>query len=361
MRNESNWGSKRLHIVAFLLLAIGLVNQYSASATSSHFSFYRQLVFSGVGIAIYVFILRYANYRLLGRLAWIFWGLGLLALALVPLIGVSAGGSQRWISLGAFRFQPSEIAKMTTLLAIAAAAGKRDQRSLRFTDLFTPLIIVGPPCLLILLQPDLGTAGSLGIAALLTVLFTGVKPKVAVLLLAISISGTVAAWNFGLKPYQKSRVITALNPEKSASGSGYQAVQSKLSIASGGLTGSGPMQGYQSQGDYLPEQHTDFAFSVWAEEWGLIGSLVVVLLFGWLLIEMTEIAYVAKESLGTYIAIASASYVAVALWINLFMVLAMFPTVGLALPFFTYGGTHTITLALTLGITQNVFARKNLF
>ncbi len=356
-----DFGSRRLHLVCFLLLAIGLLNQYSASSILNFEPFYRQLAFSGVAIVIYSGIGYFIDYRLIGRLAIPIWVVGVALLATVIGIGVAAGGSTRWINLGFTRFQPSELAKYTTLVLLCASVARHEGLISRIQQLIIPTLVLGIPAAMVLVQPDLGTAGSIGISGAIVLLFAGIRKKLLVGIMVVALASGALGWNYVLKPYQKERVLAMLNPEQKAKSTGYQVIQSKIAIASGGVTGRGFMAGRQTHSKYLPEQHTDFAFAVWAEEWGFLGGAAVLLLYIWLSLELTHVALVARESLGTYLAIATTAYIMVPVWINVLMILGWFPTVGMALPFFTYGGTHTFVLAIFLGTVQSVYHRRNLF
>jgi rod shape determining protein RodA len=354
-------GSLRLLAPVILLMILGLVNQYSASATQSHATFYRQLIFYGAGAALYLFMARALDYRVIGRLAGIFWIVALGLLLAVLIMGSAAGGSTRWVDVGFIRFQPSELCKFTTAIAIAAEMARRNQPIVRFSELLRPIGIIGIPAVLIFVQPDLGTAAAMSLAALVLVVFGGIHRRIALIVISLTLIGATGAWFFALKPYQKTRVMTMLDPEKASAGSGYQVIQSKIAIASGGITGRGFLQGQLSHGKFLPEQHTDFAFAVFAEEWGLIGALTAMVLLLWMLWEITSMALSARESLGTYFCVGAAAYFFVAISVNTLMVLGWMPTVGIPLPFFTYGGSHTLVASLFLGLTQNVYARRNLF
>lgn len=353
--------SWRLLTPVALLMLLGLVNQYSASATQQHATFYRQLAFYGAGSVLYLLTSQALDYRVIGRLAAGLWGLSLLMLVGVLVVGEAAGGSTRWVDIGFVRFQPSEVCKFTTIVAVAAEMAKRNQPIVRFAELLRPLAIIGIPAVLIFVQPDLGTAAAMSLAAIVLVVFGGIRRRIVLVILSLALIGATSAWFFALKPYQKTRVITMLDPEKASAGSGYQVIQSKIAIASGGVTGRGFLQGQLSHGKFLPEQHTDFAFAVFAEEWGLLGALTAMGLLAWMLYELTRMALGARESLGTYFCVGSAAYFFVAITVNTLMVLGWMPTVGIPLPFFTYGGSHTLVAALFLGLAQNVYGRRNLF
>lgn len=353
--------SWRLLTPVILLMILGLINQYSASATQQHATFYRQLAFYGAGAGLYLLLSRAMDYRVIGRLAGVFWVISLVMLAAVLIIGEAAGGSTRWVDIGFVRFQPSELCKFTTAIAVAAEMARRNQPILRFSELLRPLAIIGIPAVLIFVQPDLGTAAAMSLAALVLVVFGGIQRRIVLVVLSLALVGATSAWFFALKPYQKTRVLTMLDPEKASAGSGYQVIQSKIAIASGGITGRGFLQGQLSHGKFLPEQHTDFAFAVFAEEWGLLGALTAMALMLWMLYEITSMALGARESLGTYFCVGAAAYFFVAISVNTLMVLGWMPTVGIPLPFFTYGGSHTLVASLFLGLTQNVYGRRNLF
>lgn len=352
---------KRLAFSILALVSVGLLNLYSASATLDGDPFFRQLAWTATSALVILALWRRFDYRLLGRLGWWFWGVGVILLVMVYLTGKTAGGSTRWLSLGPARLQPSEIAKYTTLMLVAQLLSLRESGERSIVNLLLAIIVLLIPAGLIVAQPDLGTSGALVMSGALMILFSGIPKRI---LFVAAISFLIFAgvgWQFLLQPYQRTRIQTMIDPEMNPSGSGYQVIQSKIAIASGGLTGRGFLKGDQTQGDYLPEHHTDFAYAVWAEEWGLVGALAVLILFLWFFREITDIGIHARESLGTYIAVATASYFIIPTAINILMVLGWFPTVGIALPFFTYGGSHTLTASFFLGSVLAVYSRRNLF
>lgn len=354
-------GSKRLHFLVLLLTAVGLVNLFSASAVDDHSHFTRQLLFDGVGLILYLAITYLLDYRLIARLSWLFWSLANLSLVAVLISGYAAGGSQRWLSLGSVRVQPSEFAKIAIIIFVANLLAKREAIIDKWRTFFYIVAVTAVPVVLILVEPDLGTAATVFLIATTMMLFHGIHKKIVLSVVIIGFLSAGAVWQWGLRPYQKSRVITLLNPEANPQGSGYQIIQSHIAVSSGGVLGKGYGKGMQTQGDFLPEQHSDFAFAVVAEEWGLVGALSVVFLLLLLLESVIRIATMARESLGTYIVVGAAAYMAIPIHINILMVLGLFPIVGLPLPFFTYGGTHMLVAYAALGLAHSVYVRRNIF
>jgi rod shape determining protein RodA len=344
---------------------IGLINLYSAThGVNLGFQtdlFWQQIVWLIIGWTIFLG-LTFIDYSFFKRVGFVIYGLNLIALALVPLIGKISYGAQRWLDLGFFRYQPSETMKLALVFALAGVLSKKNKpEGLGFTDLIVPGILALVPAALTIKQPDLGTGLLLLAIFASMVMFVRVKGSILVFLL---VSGLIAApivWNFGLKTYQRNRVLTFIAPGKDPRGAGYNSIQSRIAVGSGKVVGKGFRKGTQSQLEFLPERHTDFIFSVLSEEHGFIGSMTTVGLFIALLVMCARIASKARDRFGVLVAIGAMSILFWHFFVNTCMVIGLMPIVGVPLPLLSYGGSIMITTMASLGIVSSVALRKYLF
>jgi rod shape determining protein RodA len=283
------------------------------------------------------------------------------------LVGVLFGGrvvngSRRWLDLGPLNLQPSELAKLAMILVFARILARRSASSpVGLRDLIVPGILIAIPAALIVKQPDLGTTLIVCIVSASFLVLTRVRVFSFVLLAAIGVVGAAVGWFYFLHDYQKERVFTFLDPERDPLGTAYHAIQSQIAVGSGGLLGKGFGQGSQSQLDFLPEQQTDFVFSVLGEEWGFVGSAVVLALYLGILIRGLMIAHSSKDQFGSYLAV---GIVALFFWaglINVGMVIGVVPVVGVPLPMLSYGGSALLTCMIALGLLMNVSMRRYVF
>ena len=346
-----------------LLAGAGALNLYSAASTfASHGTpvYLKQIYWFGLGVVVMLAVAM-VGYQRLSHLAYPLYGIAVLALAAVLLWGKVVGGSQRWLALGPLVVQPSEMARLTVILALASYFSRNDQDdACNLRQLVIPVAMMLVPAVLILKEPDLGTCLLTLIIGGSVILANGVKLSS----LAIATGGMLAilpvAWRF-LKDYQKRRIFSFLDPESDPLGASYHLIQSKIAVGSGQFWGKGYMAGTQSQLHFLPEQHTDFAFSVLAEEWGFIGALVVIVLLSAIIYRGLMHAWRAKDKVGMLIVMGA---VASVLWpaiINIGMVLGLFPVVGIPLPFISYGGSNLVTHMAAMGLIQGVAMRRFVF
>jgi rod shape determining protein RodA len=350
---------------ALLLALVGVGNLVSAApesaATGMPDTALRQLTFLGIGLIVLLVAL-IPDYRILERLALPLY-LGTLVLLVVLLFaGPVINGSQRWLVMGSLRLQPSELAKLALLVLFARILTRRATApELRLRDLIGPALLAAAPVALVLRQPDLGTAMLLALIAGTFILFSRIRIRSLLWLGAAGVAAAGSAWFFYLHDYQKERVLTFLDPDRDPLGSAYHAIQSQIAVGSGGWFGMGFMRGPQSQLDFLPEQQTDFVFSVLAEEWGFVGAALVLLLYLAILVRGLLVARDAKEPFGAYLAI---GIVALLFWpvvINVAMVIGLAPVVGVPLPLLSYGGSSLITCMAGLGLLINVSMRRYVF
>ena len=320
----------------------------------------KQLYWLVVGLAAMLAALS-IDYHHLDRLAYPFYGLVLFLLLLVLFIGSVGGGSQRWLNLGFFILQPSEPAKLAVVLALAKYLQYDEPPDgYRLRDLWLPFLLVAPLILLTLVQPDLGTAIILSLIFMSIMLMGGLRLRSFLYLAAAGVVFMPIAWHF-LKPYQQKRILIFLNPDLDPLGAGYHVIQSKIAVGSGRFFGKGYLKGTQNQLDFLPAQHTDFVFSVFAEEWGLAGCvLLLALYFAFLVVSLRVVAR-AKDRFGALLVF---GILAIFFWqvlINASMVTGLLPVVGIPLPLLSYGGSSMVSMMVGAGFLINVSMRRFTF
>lgn len=348
-----------------LLLAIaglGLVNLYSASHAGGEAgtAYVRQAWWLGLGLLV-MLAAALPDYRLLETYAYPLYAVSLVLLVWVLFFGRTVSGSQRWIALGSVALQPSELAKVALVAVLAKffVGGEPDQQyGLR--DLFWPLALLAPPFALVALQPDLGTALLLAAIFFSLVFFAGLRWQTLLGVFLTGLASLPIAWSL-LKDYQKSRVLTFVDPYTDPLGAGYHIIQSKIAVGSGMLLGKGYLKGTQAHLYFLPERHTDFIFSVWAEEWGFLGSVLVVLLYGALIAWGLNIARHSRERFGRLLALGITANVFWQSTVNIGMVLGLLPVVGVPLPLFSYGGSSLLSNMLAFGILMSISIRRFMF
>jgi len=353
---------------AFVILAlnvIGLINLYSA--THGLFSkarmdlFWMQLAWISIGWALYLGI-TLIDYKIFLRLAFIFYGLNVAALVAVEFMGKTSLGATRWLDLGFFRYQPSETMKLVLVMIFAKVLSRRDRnQGMGVTEMVWPVGLALIPFILTVKQPDLGTASLLMAITASVLMFVGVKRSILIFLAIIGILAAPIVWNFGLKDYQKNRVLTFLSPGRDPRGTGYNSIQSKIAVGSGKILGKGFRKGTQSQLEFLPERHTDFIFSVLSEEHGFIGSVTTLGLFVILFLMSIRIAINARDKAGALIVVGVLSYMFWHVFVNMGMVIGILPIVGVPLPLLSYGGSGLITTMTGLGLVSSVAYRRYLF
>jgi rod shape determining protein RodA len=343
------------------IVAMGIVNLYSAgynrTPEGATAVYIKQMYWLGVGLTVMLFSLLY-DYRHYEKLAYPLYIVSILLLIAVMVAGKMVSGSRRWLALGPFTFQPSELAKLAIILVLARYFHTRPHlASLTFKDLLAPLALVLVPVLIIIKQPDLGSGLLVLAVAGAIILFAGVHWRTLMIGVLAVVVAAPAAWPF-LKDYQRQRILTFLDPEKDPLGAGYHIIQSKIAVGSGQFWGKGFLHGTQSQLYFLPEQHTDFVFSVFAEEWGFLGSAVLILLYAGLILWGLQIARTCKDRFGQFLGVGVTALLFWQIFINLCMVTGLMPVVGIPLPLLSYGGSSLITTMLALGILLNIRMRR---
>ena len=349
--------------IVLLIASIGILNIYSTTSggeISGTPLYLKQTFWLLIGLAVMVAI-AFTEYRFYSDFAYIVYTVAFFFLLVVMGYGIITSGAQRWIKIGSISFQPSEFVKISLILALAKFFQRppvREGYSLK--DLPLPFLLLLLPTGLILKQPDLGTSIILLLVFFSILIFVKIRWTS---LLTIGLVGAAIlplSWSF-LKEYQKRRITTFFNPELDPLGAGYHIIQSKIAVGSGGIIGKGFMKGTQCRLGFLPEQQTDFIFSALGEEWGLIGSLIVVGLYFILILWGLRIAVQSKDRFG---AILSFGVVAMLFWhifINIGMVLGMMPVVGIPLPLVSYGGSFLLSTFIGIGLLLNVSMRRFLF
>lgn len=351
-----------LPLVAMALSALGVLMVLSSTRGSDpdtyDFSFMqRQAVYSVMGFALMVAVASF-DYRRLRSLAWLPYSVGLALLVLVQTAGSTARGSQSWFEIGAFQLQPSELAKVTVIVALAAAlAGRQPPLRLRWVGL--ALLLLAPPLALILLQPDLGTSLAFGAITLAALLAAGTRTRHLVLLTAMVMMAGVAVLSSDvLEDYQKDRLTVFLDQENNVGEESYNLDQSKIAVGSGGPFGEGLFEGTQTRLGNVPEQHTDFIFAAVGEELGFAGSATVLGLFALLSWRIWRTSQVAPDRFGTILCVGVLAWLVFQAFQNIGMTIGLMPITGLPLPFMSYGGSSVITAWISVGLVLNVHMRR---
>ncbi len=346
-------------LVVMGICAIGIWNLASASRSAHAPVWISQMAWMGGGALVALAAMLVDN-RAFQRLAWVFYGVVILLLLAVLVKGRYVMGARRWLTVGSVNFQPSELAKLAVTLALARwfhgdAEKRKDGYGL--FGLAIPLGITLLPAALILKQPDLGTGLIVVAIGCTMILFAKVRWKTLALLVGVAVGGAVLVYPH-LKPYQKKRVETFFNPEADALGAGYHATQSMIAVGSGLGLGMGWGQGTQTYLSFLPEQHTDFIFSVWAEEHGFVGCLLLLALYFALVTGAIDIAGNARDRFGHFLAVGITAMLFWHVFINIGMVIGVLPVVGVTLPLMSYGGSSVIAVYMGIGLLANVGMRR---
>jgi rod shape determining protein RodA len=350
-------------IDAWLILAVAgiigasLVTQNAVSGVLGTQLLARQLLWACAGMLTLLALSRF-RLDLYARFAPIVYVGGLAALVGVLFWGDMRSGTRGWFALGPLTIQPSEFARVATILMVATWLGRRSGTRLSAKEAMVVVAMVGAAAGLVAAEPDLGVALTY-LPVAVTALWLGGLPRWAWIgLVAVAILVGVIGWNTGLKDFQKERVLTVLDPERDPYGIGYQVRQSKIAVGSGGIVGQGVGHGSQSLLRFLPAQHTDFAFAVWAEATGFVGVTGLMLAYALMLYRIGMAAAVAESRHGLVLAILVGAWLAFQVIINLGMVLGLLPTTGITLPLFSYGGSSLLSTCAALGLVQSVWRHR---
>ncbi len=367
--NERNFLNRidiRLILLIFCLNVIGLFNLYSAThgphSNQVESLFVQQIIWLLGGWTIF-FILTFLDYTWINKLVWLIYTLNIGALVYTDLKGKIVLGGQRWIDLHFFRYQPSETMKLCIILILARILLQRNSmgRGMGLRELFLPVLLILVPFALTVKQPDLGTAMMLVFIGGTMLFFVKIRKSILAFIIMTSMIALPVAWKYGLKDYQKNRVLTFLSPEQDPQGTGYNSIQSRIAVGSGKFFGKGFRMGTQSQLEFLPERHTDFIYSVLSEEWGFVGSLIVLFTFAFLFKICFEIGLQARDKYGALITIGVTAYIFWHMFVNIGMVIGLLPIVGVPLPLLSYGGSGMLTTMTGLGLVSSIAYRRYLF
>ena len=349
--------------IILAIALIGILNLYSATAKMEMAGtplYLKQIFWLLIGLAV-MGVIAFIEYRFFSDFAYIVYSIALFLLILVLGYGLITSGAQRWVKIGSLSFQPSEFVKLSLILALAKFFHRPSHpKGYSLRQLLLPFLLLLLPMILILKQPDLGTAIILLLVFFSILIFVKIRWSS---LLTIGLVGGVALpllWGF-LKEYQKKRIHTFFNPDLDPLGAGYHLIQSKIAVGSGGILGKGFMKGTQCKLGFLPEQQTDFIFSALGEEWGLIGSFFIIGLYFALILWGLRIAVQAKDRFGAILAFGVVAMLFWHIFINIAMVLGMMPVVGIPLPLLSYGGSFMISTLIGVGLLLNVSMRRYLF
>lgn len=354
-----------LILITIAIFSIGIINLYSATFNETlgrGMTYYKsQLIWFGIGSVIGTVIL-FFHYHLISRFAYLIYFGNVVLLGLVLVAGKSSLGGQRWIGFGPIHIQPSEFMKIAAVIAMAKYfENDRTSGPYRIRDLWLPALMIVIPAALIILQPDLGTAMIIILTFVSLMLFMRIDRRTLTILAVIGIVSAPVVYKFGLKDYQRKRILTFVNPMADPKGSGYNSIQSMIAIGSGKFVGKGFKKGTQSQLNFLPEHHTDFIFAVFSEEHGFLGALVLLALYSIFFLTSLNIAYVSHDKFGT---ILSLGIIMIFFWhvvINIGMVCGILPIVGVPLPFMSYGGSSLITSLMGIAILTNISNKRFMF
>jgi rod shape determining protein RodA len=352
-----NWG---LILLIAATSSIGFAMLYSAANGSLDPWASRQMVRFALGIAL-MLVAALIDIRFWLRMAYPVYGVSLLLLVAVEVAGSIGMGAQRWIDLGFIQLQPSELMKIALILALARwFHGVEAEDASKPRSLAMPLAIILLPTALVMKQPDLGTAMVLMACGGVMFWLVGVRMWMFASVAALGAAAIPVAWQF-LHGYQKNRILTFLNPENDPLGAGYHILQSKIALGSGGIFGKGFIGGTQSHLNFLPEKQTDFIFTMLAEEFGLIGGVGVIALFGLLIAYGATIAWRSRSQFGRLLAMGLTTNLFLYVFINIAMVMGVVPVVGVPLPLISYGGTAMLTVLIGFGLTMSVWLHRDIY
>jgi len=344
-------------VAAVLLSVIGLATVHSASSELAIDYLPRQALWVGVGLL--VFLVSFSlDYQTLTKFAMGIYVVSMASLVLVLFAGQEAGGSTSWLGVGSYRIQPSEFAKIATALLLARYLASRNRLILRTYEVFVASAIVALPMALVVLESDLGGAAMFAPMLIGMLLLSGLQWRFLLVCSLIALVFGVAAWSFALQDYQKERIRTFLSPERDPLGAGYQLQQSKIAVGSGQFMGRGYQQGTQSQLRFLPARHTDFVFSVLAEEWGFFGVGLVMTLYTIYVLNGARVAARARDRVGILLVVGLLSMFGFHVLYNTAMVVGLVPITGIPLPFLSYGGSFTLANFISTGLILGVDFRR---
>jgi len=345
-----------LIVVALFLFIIGIIVIYSTTSGTSGFTEARnQIIYGVLGFAL-LFSFAFLDYKVFKSFTHVLYVVMVALLLFVLISGRISHGATRWINLGFFQLQPSEVAKFVMIIVLAKYFSQKGEKMVNLSSFAISLAYTAIPVFLVLIQPDLGTALVL-IAIWGGMVLASQAKKIYIFGLGLMTVVTAPiAFDF-LKDYQKKRILTFLNPASDPQGAGYNVLQSTISVGSGKIFGRGLGHGPQSQLKFLPERYTDFIFSVLGEELGLLGSVVLLILFLILLFRIIRVARISSDNFGSFIAVGVAVWILFQAFVNIGMNIGIMPVTGIPLPLISYGGSSALVIMMSLGLLQSVLLR----
>jgi len=346
----------QLNAAVLIITALGIISL----AASSPDLFYKQLIWAIIGIFL-LFLFSIINLKQLSSYNWMISAIfifALLLLLLTQFIGITVSGSQSWIPIGPFSFQPSEFAKLALIIALAAFFSRRHIGIKRLEIIFGSFIYCALPVILILLEPDVGTALIFFSIWFGYLLASGLPIRYLAASLPFLLIISILIWQFGFQDYHRDRILALFSPEADPLGINYNVIQSKIAIGSAGLWGKGFGQGTQTMLGFLPAAHTDFAFATFVEEWGIISGALLLSIFMFIIFKISRIGIRAYGNFYKFLCVGTILFLLSQFTINIGSVLGLLPVVGIAFPFLSYGGSNLITSFILISIVQNI-AVKN--
>jgi rod shape determining protein RodA len=350
-----------LFMLILLVSFFGIFIIYGATYLVPGLSRYawKQLIWLCVSLPVF-FLLCLFDYRRLRQAAWPFYIAAVLSLVLLPVLGHKVKGATSWYAIGSHRIQPSEFTKIAVVLCLAHYLTALEKPLKKIQDILIPGAIAGIPALLILKQPDFGTASLFFPILLIMLYMAGASKRLILLLILMVIWSFTLAYPF-LKPYQKARITVFINPDYDQKWQGYNIKQAEISLGSGGITGKGWKQGTQTRLRFLPERHTDFIYSSLGEQFGLAGCSILLILYTLIIFRTITTAHFVRNKFGRNLVIGLLACFLLHIFLNVGMTLRLLPVTGLPLPLFSYGGSFLLTNFIIFGIIQSIGMRKLLY
>jgi len=346
--------------LVLLLCSMSVLEVHSATVHTRFASFgTKQILFIAAGL-VGMFVLAKIDYHRLIDLSPWFYGIFVVSLVAVKVIGHKALGARRWIGVGPIQFQPSEWVKLVLILAVARYIANIGGRNLTWKEIFKAFGLVGVPMILVLVQPDLGTTLTYAPILVAGLFLGGINLRQSLILITVGAALVGGAWSSGriLKPYQKARLTSFINPGNDPRGAGYQVLQSEIAVGSGGVWGKGLEKGTQTQGYFLPIPYTDFIFAAFSEEHGFVGAFFILLLYFLILMRLIQNAQTAADLPGSLIIMGIVAVLTFQIAVNVGMVIGLMPVTGIPLPLMSYGGSSVLFTFLALGVAMNVRMRR---
>ena len=348
-----------LLVFVLVICGLGVMEIYSATYTTKFVGVHAKQVYWIIGGIAMMFLMSLIDYHmLLDNVHW-FYGVSIVSLVAVLVVGKRYLGAKRWIQLpGGQHFQPSEWVKLILILVIAKYFADSKSEEASVADIVKAGALVAVPMLLVLKQPDLGTALTYVPVAIMGLFLGGMRYRHAAVIVLVGAMMLPIVWHFGLKPYQKQRLVSFRNPEDDPQGSGYQVQQSLIAVGSGGVWGKGATKGSQTGGGFLPVPHTDFAFAAFCEEHGFVGALLLLLLYFVVLMRLVHNAQTAPDRAGAFVVMGVVAVLTFHVLVNIGMVVGFMPVTGIPLPLLSYGGSSVLFTFLALGMVMNIRMRR---